>query len=72
MSDQSQRNPPFRAEHIGSLLRPLELTTAAKHCARGEIDEAALRAVQDRCIVESIQMQETADDDDPRNASLPR
>ncbi len=34
---------------------------AAKRRALDEIDEAALCAVQDRCIVEAIQMQETAD-----------
>ncbi len=43
-------------------MRPAELTMAAKRHARGEIDETALRVVQDRCIVEAIQMQEAERD----------
>ena len=42
--------PPFRADHVGSLLRPPELHEARAHAARGEIDRAALRAVEDRSI----------------------
>ena len=34
--------PPFRAEHIGSLLRPKELLGLRRQYARGEIDSAAL------------------------------
>ncbi len=37
--------PPFRADHVGSLLRPPELREARARAARGEIDRAALRAV---------------------------
>ena len=42
--------PPFRADHVGSLLRPPELHEARARAARGEIDRAALRAVEDECI----------------------
>ena len=58
MSREPRLNPPFRAEHIGSLLRPAELTAAAKRHARRELDDGALREVQDSCIVEAIRMQE--------------
>ncbi len=46
-----QRNkPPFRADMVGSLLRPAALKEArAKHAA-GDIDDAALKAVEDREI----------------------
>ena len=40
-------NPPFRADQVGSLLRPAELTEARTKAKRGEIDAAALRAVEE-------------------------
>jgi 5-methyltetrahydropteroyltriglutamate--homocysteine methyltransferase len=49
-------NPPFRAEHIGSLLRPRELKEAFSK--RSEIGEARYREILERCIVEAIRMQE--------------
>jgi 5-methyltetrahydropteroyltriglutamate--homocysteine methyltransferase len=42
--------PPFRADHVGRLLRPAELHEARARAARGEIDRAAFRAVEDSCI----------------------
>jgi methionine synthase II (cobalamin-independent) len=53
-------NPPFRAEHIGSLLRPRELKDAFGAHARGEIDDARYREVLERCIREAIHLQEDA------------
>jgi 5-methyltetrahydropteroyltriglutamate--homocysteine methyltransferase len=50
--------PPFRADHVGSLLRPAALREAFRKHGAGEIDEAAYRAVQDRCIREAVAMQE--------------
>ena len=52
-------NPPFRAEHIGSLLRPPELLAARQDCADGKISAADLRAVEDRLIKEAVAFQET-------------
>ena len=47
-------NPPFRADHVGSLLRPHALKEArAKHAA-GAISDAELRAVEDREIAKLI------------------
>lgn len=52
--------PPYRADHVGSLLRPQAIVDArAKHQA-GEIDAAALAAVEDAEIPAIIKMQEEA------------
>lgn len=50
--------PPFRADHVGSLLRPAALKEARKKRERGEIDAAALKAVEDREIEKTIKKQE--------------
>src|SRR6185369_14538050 len=52
-------NPPFRADQVGSLLRPAELIEARAKAKRGEIDTSALRAVEDRCIRAAIAKQES-------------
>jgi 5-methyltetrahydropteroyltriglutamate--homocysteine methyltransferase len=55
----SQRTkPPFRADHVGSLLRPAALKAARERFAKGEIDGAALKAVEDREIERVIKKQE--------------
>jgi len=55
----SQRTvPPFRADHVGSLLRPAALKKAREQRARGEIDAAALKTVEDREIERVISKQE--------------
>ncbi len=51
--------PPFRADQVGSLLRPAELVEARGKARRGEIDTDALRAVEDRCIADAIRKQES-------------
>jgi 5-methyltetrahydropteroyltriglutamate--homocysteine methyltransferase len=50
--------PPFRAEHIGSLLRPAELMAQRAKFARGEIDQAAMTAAEDSAIRDAIRLQE--------------
>jgi 5-methyltetrahydropteroyltriglutamate--homocysteine methyltransferase len=50
--------PPFRADHVGSLLRPAALKEAREKHARGEIDAARLKAVEDREIERVIRRQE--------------
>src|SRR5258708_4555486 len=52
--------PPFRADHVGSLLRSTALHTARQQRERGEIDAAALKAIEDREIAELIRKQEAA------------
>jgi 5-methyltetrahydropteroyltriglutamate--homocysteine methyltransferase len=53
-----QKKPPFRADHVGSLLRPPVLLEARDQRERGEIDDVQLRAVEDRCIRDVVKMQE--------------
>jgi 5-methyltetrahydropteroyltriglutamate--homocysteine methyltransferase len=50
--------PPFRADHVGSLLRPAALKTAREQRAKGEITPAELKAVEDREIERIIRKQE--------------
>jgi 5-methyltetrahydropteroyltriglutamate--homocysteine methyltransferase len=50
--------PPFRADHVGSLLRPAALKEAREKRARGEITQAELTAVEDREIERVIKKQE--------------
>ncbi len=49
---------PFRADHVGSLLRPAALKEARAKHARGEITASALRQVEDREIEAVIKKQE--------------
>src|SRR3974390_2155539 len=52
--------PPFRADHVGSLLRSAALREARGKRERGEIDAAALEAIEDREILALIGKQEAA------------
>ena len=58
--DAGLRRPPFRADHVGSFLRPPELLAARERFRLGEIDRAALRAVEDQAIRGVVKMQEDA------------
>src|SRR5215470_7531046 len=58
LSVVSPLNPPFRAEHIGSLLRPKSLLDQRSRFARGEISRAALAAAEDAAIKEALALQE--------------
>jgi len=55
-----RHEPPFRADHVGSLLRPPELLRARERHASGEIDRDALREVEDRCIRDVVRLQQDA------------
>jgi 5-methyltetrahydropteroyltriglutamate--homocysteine methyltransferase len=50
--------PPFRADHVGSLLRPAALKEARGRHERGEIGDAELRAIEDSAIAAVIRQQE--------------
>ena len=72
MSDTS--GPPFRADHVGSLLRPEKLLDARARHAAGEIDDAELRGIEDEAIRDVVRMQadvglRTATDGEFRQAS---
>jgi 5-methyltetrahydropteroyltriglutamate--homocysteine methyltransferase len=67
-------SPPYRADHVGSLLRPPDLLRARDDFADGRIDAEALRAIEDEAIRDVVRMQrevglQTATDGEFRRAS---
>lgn len=52
--------PPFRADMVGSLLRPVPLREARLAHAAGTLDAARLRAVEDEAIIQAIADQKAA------------
>ncbi len=67
-------SPPFRADHVGSLLRPPELLAARDDFATGRIGAEHLRAVEDASIADVVMMQsdvglQSATDGEFRRAS---
>ncbi len=53
-------DPPFRADHVGSLLRPPALLEARARHAAGELDADGLREVEDRSVAEVVALQRDA------------
>jgi 5-methyltetrahydropteroyltriglutamate--homocysteine methyltransferase len=53
----ARQKPPFRAEHIGSLLRPKELLDQRVRFSRGEISEPALMEAENRAIRDALALQ---------------
>ncbi len=53
-----RRAPPFRADHVGSLLRPPALREARADAAAGTLPAAELRAIEDHHIRDAIKKQE--------------
>lgn len=51
-------NPPFRADHVGSLLRPPALIEAREAFDAGKLDAAKLRNLEDQSIREVVRLQE--------------
>jgi 5-methyltetrahydropteroyltriglutamate--homocysteine methyltransferase len=51
--------PPFRADHIGSFVRPQRLIEAARAHKAGRLGDDAFRAVQDECVREIVAFQES-------------
>jgi 5-methyltetrahydropteroyltriglutamate--homocysteine methyltransferase len=67
-------SPPFRADHVGSLLRPPELLRAREEFASGRITPEQLRATEDEAIRDVVKMQadvglQSATDGEFRRAS---
>src|SRR5258708_37510007 len=52
------RPPPFRAEHIGSLMRPRELLRARERHAAGKLDREALSEIENEAIARGVKLQE--------------
>jgi 5-methyltetrahydropteroyltriglutamate--homocysteine methyltransferase len=57
-SQRSPARPPFRADHVGSFLRPKALLDARAQFASKAIDAAALRRVEDEAIRGIVKFQE--------------
>ncbi len=55
---QSAGRPPFRADHVGSLLRPQGLRQAFKQRAAQALDDAAFARILDDAIRDAVRMQE--------------
>ena len=60
MSAAARANPPFRADHVGSLLRPSEITQAFKDFTAGRIGADEVAAIQDQAIRDVVALQEEA------------
>src|SRR4051812_11391441 len=54
----ARTEPPFRADHVGSLLRPPDLLSARAEHAAGRLDDAGLRAAEDAAIRDAVAAQE--------------
>jgi 5-methyltetrahydropteroyltriglutamate--homocysteine methyltransferase len=54
----ARTEPPFRADHVGSLLRPPALLAAREQFAAGTLDAEGLRAAEDTAIRDVVAMQE--------------
>jgi 5-methyltetrahydropteroyltriglutamate--homocysteine methyltransferase len=50
--------PPFRADHVGSLIRPAELIAAREQAEKKEISEAELTRIQQAAIRDVVRLQE--------------
>jgi 5-methyltetrahydropteroyltriglutamate--homocysteine methyltransferase len=60
MSPAMPGRPPFRADHIGSLLRPPELKQAFRERSAGKLGATEFARVQDEAIRQAVRMQEEA------------
>jgi 5-methyltetrahydropteroyltriglutamate--homocysteine methyltransferase len=58
-ASRARLNPPFRAEHIGSFLRPAALLRARADFAAGEISAAALREAENTAIRNFVRLQQS-------------
>jgi 5-methyltetrahydropteroyltriglutamate--homocysteine methyltransferase len=56
----ARTRPPFRADHVGSLLRPQRLKTARAAFQRGELPASALRSLEDDEVRRVVRLQEDA------------
>ena len=54
----TRTTPPFRADHVGSLLRPTELLRAREEFAEGRVSAGELRETEDAAIRDVVRMQE--------------
>jgi 5-methyltetrahydropteroyltriglutamate--homocysteine methyltransferase len=53
-----KHGPPFRADHVGSLLRPPHLIAAREQWMAGRLPQDELRRIEDQCIRDAVAMQQ--------------
>ena len=58
MTAAAPHNPPFRADHVGSLLRPPDLKKARQDRSEGRISAQELKSVEDAAIRRVVAQQE--------------
>jgi methionine synthase II (cobalamin-independent) len=56
--ERARNQPPFRADHVGSLLRPKRLFAARAAWRAGTLPHAELRKIEDECVRAAVAMQE--------------
>ena len=54
---QAKRNPPFRAEHLGSLLRPKELQQKHALFEKNEIGKAEITEIENESVNKIVKVQ---------------
>ena len=57
MTALTKGRPPFRADHVGSLLRPAPLRQAFRAHGAKEIGDAEFKRIQDQCIRDVVALQ---------------
>ena len=57
MASKLQRNPPFRAEHLGSLLRPEKLLKTRADLDNGKAQQQQLTSIEDTAVNEIVETQ---------------
>ena len=60
MAQVATRRPPFRADHVGSLLRPKALREAFRRHAQGQLTAAEFGEIQHKAIRDVVRLQEAA------------
>jgi methionine synthase II (cobalamin-independent) len=58
MKTTAPHNPPFRADHVGSLLRPAALKQARLDRTAGKISAEQFQAIEDQCVRKAVAQQE--------------
>ena len=57
MASELSRNPPFRAEHLGSLLRPEGLLKTRNSWIEGKTQKSELTSAEDRAVKDIVDLQ---------------
>lgn len=57
MASKLRRNPPFRAEHLGSLLRPENLLKTRADLDNGKAQQQQLTSIEDTAVNEIVETQ---------------